>query len=41
MDKVKARASLFLPPLLIATFAFAVRVRISSWTPERSLGYGV
>jgi hypothetical protein len=41
MDKAKARASLLLPLLLIATFAFATMLSEPSWTPERSLGYGV
>jgi hypothetical protein len=41
MDTLKALASLLLLLLLIATFAFAVMLSEPSWTPDRSLGYGV
>jgi hypothetical protein len=41
IDKVRARASLLPLLLLMSTFAFATMLRKSSWTPDRSLGYGV
>jgi hypothetical protein len=41
IDNLKALASLLLLLLLITTFALAVMLSTSSWTPDRSLGYGV
>jgi hypothetical protein len=41
IDKLKALASLLLLLLLITTFALAKMLSEPSWTPDRSLGYGV